>query len=120
MGSINMGWTRCVTAFSSVLVCLTLACLPMMATADTPPPADVVTEQAQEQEQVMTDGNAEAWKAIQVCFDCHAMSEEDISRQARQPQKKHRKAMTEQRPCTDCHNEKTVRCCHDNLFPKID
>lgn len=90
----------------------------MLASGDTALPEVIVTEQAQEQ--VVPDENNEAWKTIQICFECHTMSEEEISQQSRQPQKKHRKSMTEHRSCTDCHNGTTVRCCHDNLFPKID
>tara|TARA_R110002167_G_scaffold37416_7_gene117320 strand:+ start:383 stop:673 length:291 start_codon:yes stop_codon:yes gene_type:complete len=82
--------------------------------ADAESPSISVAEQ---REQLLA---AERWDAVQVCFGCHIMTEELISQQPRRRQKKHRKAMLEQRSCLDCHTNDDVACCHFRMFPEID
>ncbi len=82
--------------------------------ANSAPLAGVGGELPEEQQR------AESWKSVQVCFRCHDMSEQTLSKQPRRRQKKHRKALKTQRPCMECHNTSDESCCHDHLFPKID
>ena len=89
----------------------------MAAAGDTKAPEAADIKQAQKP--AAAQGKTELGNPNLVCLGCHKMSEEEINQQPRQAQKKHRKTMEEQGPCTECHNKATIICCHDNLFYKL-
>ncbi|MEH6469855.1 MAG: NapC/NirT family cytochrome c [Halopseudomonas sp.] len=103
---------------TKIVIALWLACL--FASGLTNAATLAVVEQNLPVELSEEQIEAERWDAVQICFECHEMSEAVISKQPRRRQKKHRKAMKKHRPCLDCHTSDDVACCHDRMFPPID